>query len=126
MGSVCGVAIILLLLLFLLRRKKQQQIQKGGGGNDSKDRLSFQDQGEPLALGADQGESLALGADQGGPLALGADQGGGSLQAEGLAALLFLEGAVGKAVRDLGLWPDLDGEDTVLYSFRATPLDSRN
>ncbi|OQE31661.1 hypothetical protein PENSTE_c001G00308 [Penicillium steckii] len=53
LGSVCGVAIILLLLLFLLRRKKQQQIQNGQRPNDSKDRLSFQDQGiEPLADGA--------------------------------------------------------------------------
>lgn len=53
LGSVCGVAIILLLLLFLLRRKKQQQIQNGQRPNDSKDRLSFQDQGiEPLAGGA--------------------------------------------------------------------------
>ncbi|KAJ5098923.1 hypothetical protein N7532_005924 [Penicillium argentinense] len=54
LGSVCGVALILLLLLFFLRRKKQQQAQNGKlGGNDSKDRLSFQDQGiEPLANGA--------------------------------------------------------------------------
>lgn len=53
LGSVCGVAIILLLLLFLLRRKKQQQIQNGQRPNDSKDRLSFQDQGlAPLAAGA--------------------------------------------------------------------------
>lgn len=53
LGSVCGVAVILLLLLFFLRRKKQQQIQSGQRPNDSKDRLSFQDQGiEPLADGA--------------------------------------------------------------------------
>ncbi|KAJ5741504.1 hypothetical protein N7533_010913 [Penicillium manginii] len=53
LGSVCGVAIILLLLLFLLRRKKQQQIQSGQRPNDSKDRLSFQDQGlAPLTAGA--------------------------------------------------------------------------
>ncbi|KAJ5379207.1 hypothetical protein N7509_012326 [Penicillium cosmopolitanum] len=59
LGSVCGVAIILLLLLFLLRRKKQQQIQNGQRPNDSKDRLSFQDQG----LGHDQGLApLAAGA----------------------------------------------------------------
>lgn len=53
LGSVCGVAIILLLLLFLLRRKKQQQTQNGQRPNDSKDRLSFQDQGlAPLTAGA--------------------------------------------------------------------------
>jgi hypothetical protein len=46
--------LILLLLLFLIRREKQKkQPQSGKGGGDSKDRLSFQDQGiEPLTEGA--------------------------------------------------------------------------
>lgn len=54
LGSVCGVALILLAILFLLRRqkKKRQQVGQAAGG-DSKDRLSFQDQGiEPLTEGA--------------------------------------------------------------------------
>ena len=54
-GSVAGLIIILLAILFFLRRskqKKQQTAQAAGGGN-SKDRLSFQDQGiEPLTEGA--------------------------------------------------------------------------
>lgn len=54
LGSVCGVAIILLLLLWLLKRERTKREQNGQGrGGDSKDRLSFQDQGiEPLAGGA--------------------------------------------------------------------------
>lgn len=54
LGSVCGFALILLAILFLLRRQKQKRKQAGQvGGGDSKDRLSFQDQGiEPLTEGA--------------------------------------------------------------------------
>ncbi|KAJ5767017.1 uncharacterized protein N7511_004633 [Penicillium nucicola] len=54
LGSVLGFGLILLLLLFFIRREKQKkQLQSGKGGGDSKDRLSFQDQGiEPLTEGA--------------------------------------------------------------------------
>lgn len=54
LGSVCGVAIILLLLLWLLKRERTKRERNGQArGGDSKDRLSFQDQGiEPLAGGA--------------------------------------------------------------------------
>lgn len=54
LGSVCGLVLILLAILFLLRREKQKRQQNGQAkGGDSKDRLSFQDQGiEPLAGGA--------------------------------------------------------------------------
>lgn len=54
LGSVCGLILILLAILFFLRRarQKRQQTDQASGG-DSKDRLSFQDQGiEPLADGA--------------------------------------------------------------------------
>lgn len=54
LGSVCGVGIILLLLLWLLKRERTKRERNGQArGGDSKDRLSFQDQGiEPLAGGA--------------------------------------------------------------------------
>ncbi|KAJ5562022.1 hypothetical protein N7535_003515 [Penicillium sp. DV-2018c] len=54
LGSVLGFGLILLLILFLLRRrKKKRQIDQSSGGGNSKDRLSFQDQGiEPLTEGA--------------------------------------------------------------------------
>jgi hypothetical protein len=54
LGSVLGFGLILLILLFLIRREKQKkQHQSGKAGGDSKDRLSFQDQGiEPLTEGA--------------------------------------------------------------------------
>ena len=55
LGSVLGFGLILLLILLLLRReknKKRQAAQTDTRG-DSKDRLSFQDQGiEPLTEGA--------------------------------------------------------------------------
>lgn len=53
------------------------------------------------------GAEGAVGGGQGGALALGADHSGGPLQAE---RLQLLAGAVGKAVGDLGLWPDLQGD----------------
>lgn len=54
LGSVCGVIIILLVLLWLLKRERTRRGRSGQvHGGDSKDRLSFQDQGiEPLAGGA--------------------------------------------------------------------------
>lgn len=54
LGSVCGVIIILLVLLWLLKRERTRRDRNGQTrGGDSKDRLSFQDQGiEPLAGGA--------------------------------------------------------------------------
>lgn len=54
LGSVCGFALILLAILFFLRRQKKKRKQVGqAAGGDSKDRLSFQDQGiEPLTEGA--------------------------------------------------------------------------
>lgn len=53
LGTVGGVALILLALLFMLRRQKTKRHQVGQAGGDSKDRLSFQDQGiEPLTEGA--------------------------------------------------------------------------
>ncbi|KAJ5135856.1 uncharacterized protein N7515_005134 [Penicillium bovifimosum] len=54
LGSVLGFGLILLIILFLLRReKKKRQPNESSGGGNSKDRLSFQDQGiEPLTEGA--------------------------------------------------------------------------
>ncbi|KAJ5482200.1 Kelch-type beta propeller [Penicillium sp. IBT 31633x] len=56
LGSVLGFGLILLILLFLLKREKQKKKRQAGqsaSGGDSKDRLSFQDQGiEPLTEGA--------------------------------------------------------------------------
>lgn len=54
LGTVGGIALILLALLFMLRRQKGKRNQVGqAAGGDSKDRLSFQDQGiEPLTEGA--------------------------------------------------------------------------
>lgn len=55
LGSVLGFGLILLIILLLLRREKNKKrtgTQNGPAG-DSKDRLSFQDQGiEPLTEGA--------------------------------------------------------------------------
>lgn len=56
--------------------------------------------GVPLAVGAEG----AVGGGQRGGLAPGAEHGGGPLQAE---RLQLLAGRGGQAVRDLGLWPDL-------------------
>ncbi|KAJ5794184.1 hypothetical protein N7457_000783 [Penicillium paradoxum] len=54
LGSVLGFGLVLLIILFLLRREKQKRAgTQSGSGGDSKDRLSFQDQGiEPLAESA--------------------------------------------------------------------------
>lgn len=54
LGSVAGVLLILIALLLLLRRKKNQRNGGHGGPNssDDKDRLSIQDQGEPLTRSA--------------------------------------------------------------------------
>lgn len=60
--------------------------------------------GVALAVGLAVRAEGAVGGGQRGALALGTDHGGGPLQADGLQ---LLAGAVGKAVGDLGLWPDL-------------------
>lgn len=54
LGSVLGFGLILLIILLLLRREKRKRAAaQPGSAGDSKDRLSFQDQGiEPLAEGA--------------------------------------------------------------------------
>lgn len=54
LGSVIGFAVILVAILFLLKRKKDKQNMagQGRGGSDDKDRLSIQDQGEPLTRSA--------------------------------------------------------------------------
>ncbi|KAJ6103007.1 hypothetical protein N7486_005434 [Penicillium sp. IBT 16267x] len=53
LGGICGAIIILVAILFLLRRAREKQNSEGQAkGGDGKDRLSFQDQGEPLTEGA--------------------------------------------------------------------------
>lgn len=55
LGSVLGFGLILLIILLFLRREKNKKriATQTGAGGDSKDRLSFQDQGiEPLTEGA--------------------------------------------------------------------------
>ena len=54
LGSVFGVALILIALLLLLKKSKKNQRNGGQGGpnDDDKDRLSIQDQGEPLTRSA--------------------------------------------------------------------------
>lgn len=51
LGSVAGVALILIALLFLLKSKRNRRNGGHGGPND-KNRLSIQDQGEPLTQSA--------------------------------------------------------------------------
>lgn len=54
LGGVIGFAVILIAILFLLKHKKDKQkaAAKGAEGSDDKDRLSIQDQGEPLTRSA--------------------------------------------------------------------------
>lgn len=56
------------------------------------------------------GAEGAVGGGQGGTLALRTDYSSGPLQAD---RLQLLTGTVRKAVRDLGLWPDLEDRWTV-------------